>query len=80
MNRKIRVLHTFNIMNRGGAETFIMNVFRNIDKDHFTFDFLCESSKKGKFEEEINNLGGTVYRLAPNKKRPLKNINNIVKF
>lgn len=80
MNKKIRVLHTFNIMNRGGAETFVMNVFRNINRDCFTFDFLCENPNIGKFDEEIKNLGGTIYHLSPQKKRPINNIKNIKNF
>ena len=80
MNNRIRVLHTFNIMNRGGAETFVMNVFRSIDKERFVFDFLCENPNPGKYDDEIENLGGTIFHLTPLKKRPLKNIINIVKF
>ena len=30
---KIRVLHVYNSMNMGGAENFIMNVYRNIDRN-----------------------------------------------
>ena len=31
-------------MNQGGAENFIMNVYRNIDKEKVQFDFLVYKS------------------------------------
>ncbi len=36
-----KILHVYNVMNRGGAETFIMNIFNSLDKNEYTFDFLC---------------------------------------
>ena len=40
MNEPIRVLNLFTIMNRGGAETMVMNYYRNIDRNKIQFDFL----------------------------------------
>ena len=59
----IRVLHVVRNMNRGGAETFIMNLFRNIDRSKIMFDFLVQSEKRGDFEDEIISLGGRVHRI-----------------
>lgn len=61
MSEPIRVLHVVVNMNRGGAETLIMNLYRNIDKSKIQFDFL--TCKKGVFDEEIIQLGGRVYRI-----------------
>ena len=36
----VRVLHIGRSMNRGGIETFIMNVYRTIDRSKIQFDFL----------------------------------------
>jgi Glycosyltransferase len=70
MNEKIRVLHIVSgNMNIAGQETFIMNVFRNINRNIFVFDFLCLVSEKGDYDEEIKNLGGTVYSLPRNKNK-----------
>ena len=33
----IKVLHYVGVMNRAGAETFIMNMFRSIDKKNYKF-------------------------------------------
>lgn len=48
-------------MNRGGAETLIMNLYRNIDRTRVQFDFL--TSKKGDYDGEIKKLGGRIYRV-----------------
>lgn len=61
MNEPIRVLHCVVNMNRGGAETLIMNIYRNIDRSKVQFDFL--TSMEGVFDNEIRSLGGKVYRI-----------------
>ena len=48
-------------MNMGGAENFIMNLYRNIDKEKIQFDFI--SHKPGIFDDEIRKLGGKIYYL-----------------
>ena len=59
----IRVLQVFTIMDRGGAESMIMNYYRKIDKSKIQFDFLVHRDKKGAYEDEIKALGGNIYRL-----------------
>ncbi|MDP4083167.1 MAG: glycosyltransferase family 1 protein [Bacillota bacterium] len=61
MGNPLRILHVVVNMNRGGAETLIMNLYRNIDRTKIQFDFL--TCKKGDFDQEINRLGGKVYRI-----------------
>lgn len=58
----IRVLHVIGIMNRGGAETMIMNLYRNIDRSKVQFDFVENSSEPAVFDREILALGGKIYR------------------
>ena len=33
MNKKIRILHVLGGLDAGGAETFVMNIYRNIDRN-----------------------------------------------
>ncbi|MBQ4819562.1 glycosyltransferase family 1 protein [Aquimarina sp. MMG016] len=61
----IRVLQVFTIMNRGGAESMIMNYYRQIDRDKIQFDFLVHRKEKAAFDDEIENLGGKIYRMDP---------------
>lgn len=60
----IRILHVVSIMDRGGMESYIMNMYRNIDHTTMQFDFLVHHAKKGAFEDEIHALGGTVYHTT----------------
>ena len=62
MSEPIRVLHVIGIMNRGGAETMIMNLYRHIDRSKVQFDFVENSSEPAVFDEEILSLGGRIYR------------------
>lgn len=61
MGNPLRVLHVVVNMNRGGAETLIMNLYRNIDRKKVQFDFL--TCKPGVFDVEIKKMGGRVYRI-----------------
>ena len=47
----------------GGTESFIMNQFRNIDREKVMFDFLNVFDSPIACEEEIKSLGGTIYKL-----------------
>lgn len=58
----IRILHVIGIMNRGGAETMIMNLYRHIDRSKIQFDFVENSFEPAVFDDEILSLGGRIYR------------------
>lgn len=63
MEEPIRILHVLGSLNLGGAESRIMDLYRNIDRNKMQFDFLVHSSEKEHFDEEIESLGGRVYRV-----------------
>lgn len=58
-----RILQISFDMSRGGAETLIMNIYRNIDRSKIQFDFLLHNKEKSAYEDEINTLGGKIYRI-----------------
>lgn len=62
VKKPIRVLHVIGIMNRGGAENMIMNLYRNIDRERIQFDFVENSFESGAFDVEIRSLGGKIFR------------------
>lgn len=64
-SRPIRVLMLFTILNRGGAETMVMNYYRAIDRNKIQFDFVVHREEEGDYEEEIRSLGGKIYRMMP---------------
>lgn len=48
-------------MHRGGAETMIMNLYRQIDRTKVQFDFAVHTNKKMDYDDEIIRLGGKIY-------------------
>lgn len=77
MNKPLRVLHFQGRMGKGGAETFMMNAYRNIDRSKFQFDFLIYNDfvDVKPYNKEIHKLGGHIYAV-PN---PKKNILGYIK-
>ena len=67
MKDKIRVLHVFSVMDRGGAESLIMNLYRKIDNNIVEFDFVVHTEKEGAFDKEINQLGGKIFYVPKYK-------------
>ena len=49
--------------NRGGMEAYLMNVYRCIDREKLQFDFINLNPREMAFTEEINSLGGHVYKI-----------------
>lgn len=77
----LRVLHVFGALDRGGMETMIMNIYRKIDKKKVQFDFIVQTEKKGAFEDEIERLGGCIYRVPRfTLKHSLQYIYHWIKF
>lgn len=57
----IRVLHVLGGLNRGGAETMVMNLYKEIDKTKIQFDFITHSNTNDDYVEDIRNLGGKIH-------------------
>lgn len=73
----IRVLHIVGTMDLGGIEQFLMNIYRNIDREKVQFDFIVHKEEKNYFEDEIIDLGGRIFRV-PRKGNGI--ITNMVKL
>ncbi|ATH93264.1 glycosyltransferase family 1 protein [Bacillus glycinifermentans] len=59
--RPKRVLHIVSGMNRGGAETMIMNMYRHADRSRVQFDFISHREETCDYDPEIISLGGRVF-------------------
>lgn len=59
----IRVLHIIGKMDRAGAETMLMNLYRHIDRTQIQFDFVTFTKDKGDYDDEIQALGGKIIPL-----------------
>lgn len=68
-------------MNAGGAETFLMKIYRQIDRNLFQMDFAVGIKDEGDYDKEIYELGGKIFHITPKSKGFLKNficIKNLV--
>ena len=77
-----RILCIVGSLDQGGAETFLMKLFRNLDRTKYMMDFCVMNHKKGAYEEEIATLGGKVYHITSKSENPIEcflQIRNIVK-
>jgi glycosyltransferase involved in cell wall biosynthesis len=66
-----RILHIVGSMNRGGLETWLMHLLRNIDRREFRMEFLVHTDQEAAYDAEIAALGGRVHRRA-NPRNPLQ--------
>ncbi len=66
-SQPIRILMVSFNMDRCGAETFVMNIYRAIDRTKVQFDFLLHCSYKSDYEDEIESMGGRIYKIQPYK-------------
>lgn len=72
-----RVLNIVSKMNADGAETFLIRLMRNINKDKFMFDFLVFSPDKGFYDDEILSWGGRIHYAEMKSKNPIKSFYDI---
>lgn len=64
-NKILHVLHVFGKLNRGGAESRVMDLYRNMDRTKVQFDFMQHTTRVCDFQPEIEQLGGKVYHVPP---------------
>lgn len=63
----------------GGIESFIMNVYRNIDKSKVQFDFLTFGNQIA-YSDEIEKMGGRIYKLTSRKENYTENRKQLYDF
>ena len=59
------------ILLRGGAEAYMMNYYRHFDHEKLQVDFVVHGLEKGVYDDEIEAMGGKIYRV-PTKSQNLK--------
>lgn len=60
---QLRVLQVVTHMERGGLESMLMNYYRYIDREKIQFDFLVHRQERAAYDDEIEAMGGKIYRL-----------------
>jgi len=56
----MRILHVVGGLNRGGAETWLVQVLRNIDRGRYQMDFLVHTEEPCAYDEEVKSLGSRI--------------------
>ena len=77
-----RLLCLISAMNTGGAETFLMKLYRQLDKTKYQMDFCVNIIGEGYYDYEIENMGGKMYHIpskSENFKEFKKQLTSIVK-
>ena len=76
--KKINILFTVWGLTYGGAERFVLNVVKNLDKEKYNIVLFCDSQKTGPMEKEFKENGATVvYSRYHRFRHPLKYIKQI---
>lgn len=65
-----RLLCLVSGMNAGGAETFLMKIYRKLDRLQYQMDFCVNIKEKGYYDDEIIALGGKIYNIPPKSESP----------
>lgn len=63
-NNPKRLLCIVSNMDAGGAETFLMKMYRQLDRTCYQMDFVVSGDGRGYYEDEIERLGGRVFRIT----------------
>lgn len=72
-----RILCIVGGMNAGGAETYLMKLYRKFDRNYYQMDFAVTIPKEGFYDKEILALGGQIFHIAPKTVNIFKNYLNI---
>lgn len=58
----VRVLQYIGLLQTGGSQSFILELYRNMDRTKVQFDFIVFSQVNQKLAREIRKLGGKIYK------------------
>lgn len=79
-NDKVKVLIFGMTSIVGGIETFLMNVYDNIDLSNLQIDFLVPGELEEKYKKKIEKRNGKVYEVEKVKKHPIRAIKQLKKL
>jgi glycosyltransferase involved in cell wall biosynthesis len=56
----MRILHVLGKLDRGGVETWLVQVLRHIDRQKYQMDFLVHTTDPGAYDDEVRALGARI--------------------
>ena len=75
-----RLLCCMSSMDTGGAETFLMKQYRALDRTNYQMDFCVNKFERGYYDDEIERLGGKIYRIPPKSQDFFGSLNALTKI
>lgn len=77
-----KMVHIVGNLAPGGMGSFLMNLYRNINREKVQFDFIVMGEKAVNYHEAAKELGANIYKISGLSKNPVKyflEIKNIIK-
>ena len=56
----MRILHVLGKLDRGGVETWLVQLLGQVDRAHYEMDFLVHTTVPGAYDDEIKALGAKI--------------------
>lgn len=75
----MRILHVLGRLDRGGAETWLVQTLRHIDRSKYQFDFLVHTEEPGAYDDEVRAMGAQVIP-CPSPSNPVKYARNFLRI
>lgn len=73
LNRPARILVYGMTDNMGGIEAYLMNMFRNLNKEEITFDFIVDFPEMA-YSDEVVAAGSKIYKIIAKGANPVKHL------
>lgn len=72
-----RLLCITSTLNTGGAETFLMKIYRTLNREKYQMDFCVMNKEIGFYEKEILSLDGKIFHIIPKTENMLNSFLSI---
>ncbi len=56
----MKILHVLGKLDRGGVETWLVQILRNIDRSKYQMDFVVHTTMPGAYDDEVRALGSKI--------------------
>ena len=73
-----RLLCILDSLDTGGAETFMMKIYRKLDKERYQMDFVV--CKDGFYDEEVRKMGGKIFVIPLRTKHFFKSFSELCRI
>lgn len=62
-SKPVRILHVFDYLGLGGAETRTVELYRYIDRSKVQFDFLVHTEREEYYDKTVEEMGARIYHI-----------------